>query len=303
VNFELPTFLTSKETNINFKFVKNPKTLEFLKKSSTNRELFKIMMASMRTHKKKPVGFFKESLISYHNQIVDDIANYINNGIKESFLAFQEFKDVFLMNEEEESPWNEYGTPVTTAFPSFSEVTKKEVKNVEAPLESLKKLKSKAVSTAAENIALILYDICPIHIGVMKLIEDIQEKEKIKIIICQVGNVFRNMDTIEESSKHIFTETDNVTQLVILKYPTYKNLIDILKGKSMNIKLIASPEKMYNDFCFQTGKKPEHFDPTENLDTEKVINSLKADLYNDFRKLTPDKMHNYYHKLRDDLRK
>jgi hypothetical protein len=63
VDFELPTFLTRSEASVNFKFVTNPETLELLNAKSVNRELFKIMMASMRAHKKKPFGFFKKELV------------------------------------------------------------------------------------------------------------------------------------------------------------------------------------------------------------------------------------------------
>jgi hypothetical protein len=100
VDFDLPKFLTREESQVNFKFVTEPETLELLQKSNTNRELFKILLASLRTHKKKPVGFFTKELISHHNELVDKVADYINanNAIKENltFFTFQEFRKTFL---------------------------------------------------------------------------------------------------------------------------------------------------------------------------------------------------------------
>ena len=116
VDFELPAFLSRAESNVNFKFVKDAETLSSLEKSNTNRELFKILMASMRSHKKKPSGFFTKELVYHHNTLVDKIADYIDNGtssddkkssntLKEaSFFSFQEFKKVFLT---ESNNWQE----------------------------------------------------------------------------------------------------------------------------------------------------------------------------------------------------
>ena len=106
VDFELPRFLTREESGVNFKFVKDPETLELLKVSNTNRELFKILLASMRSHKRKASGFFSKELISHHNELVDKIADYINSNLKESFFTFEEFRNVFL---GESNMWQEYG--------------------------------------------------------------------------------------------------------------------------------------------------------------------------------------------------
>lgn len=112
VDFELPAFLSRAESNVNFKFVKDPETLSALEKSNTNRELFKILMASMRSHKKKPSGFFTKELIYHHNALVDKIADYIDNTVSSedkrtpstlkeaSFFSFQEFKKVFLTESD-----------------------------------------------------------------------------------------------------------------------------------------------------------------------------------------------------------
>lgn len=116
VDFELPAFLSRAESNVNFKFVKDPETLSALEKSNTNRELFKILMASMRSHKKRPSGFFTKELIYHHNTLVDKIADYIDNEVspedkkttntlkEASFFSFQEFKKVFLT---ESNNWQE----------------------------------------------------------------------------------------------------------------------------------------------------------------------------------------------------
>lgn len=106
IDFELPEFLTRKDAELNFEFVKNAKTKEILRESNTNRELFKILLASMRSHKKRASGFFSQELISHHNALVDKIKDYINGNIKESFFSFEEFKNTFL---NETTDWDEYG--------------------------------------------------------------------------------------------------------------------------------------------------------------------------------------------------
>jgi len=107
IDFELPQFLTRRDAELNFEFVKNEKTRRLLRDSNTNQELFKILLASMRSHKKKASGFFTKELIVHHNQLVDKIKDYINGNIKESFFSFEEFKNTFI-NESED--WDEFGT-------------------------------------------------------------------------------------------------------------------------------------------------------------------------------------------------
>ena len=97
VNFDMPAFLTREESNSDFNFVTNPDTLKLLKKSNTNRELFKIFLASLRSRKKKPSGFFTKELLFNHNQIVDKIADFCSKNVLENtFYSFDEFKSVYL---------------------------------------------------------------------------------------------------------------------------------------------------------------------------------------------------------------
>ncbi len=102
VDFELPSFLSRAESNVNFKFVKEPEILSALEKSNTNRELFKIMMASMRSHKKRPSGFFSKELVYHHNALVDKIADFIDEGVKidkKNYMPTEKFITEVLKNQ------------------------------------------------------------------------------------------------------------------------------------------------------------------------------------------------------------
>ena len=187
VDFELPAFLSRTESNVNFKFVKEPEVLTALEKNNTNRELFKILMASMRSHKKRASGFFSQELIYHHNALVDKIADYIDEGVKSSdkknsttlkeatLVSFQEFKKVFLTEsnswQEEfgketqdevesvnvndvtlinEEVYNEDDDKLTekVVFPTYTEIKKSQsLDTVYKPLTVLSKMFSPTAST------------------------------------------------------------------------------------------------------------------------------------------------------------
>jgi cytidyltransferase-like protein len=223
VDFELPKFLTREESGVNFNFIKNLDTKSLLDKSNTNRELFKILLASMRSHKKRSSGFFSKELVFHHNELVDKIADYINSfsSIKEStFFSFREFKTVFL---GESSSWQEdFGKdlgddveitesdivsinevssfiesntdviPQETAadansFPTFTHVSKSQtLDSVKKPLDVLKKLFSSNTtedSSKKTPVCIIKGKFQPFHNGHLTIIEDACKESGMKVFL------------------------------------------------------------------------------------------------------------------------
>lgn len=309
IDFELPKFLTRAEAEVNYNFVKDPETLELLKKSSVNREIFKIMLASMRAHKKKPFGFFKKELIWHHNQLVDKIADYVNIGIKESFMAFNQFREVFLVNEGEKN-WEEFGVNGVerideVSFPTFQDIErpKKEEKR-NSFIDVLKKI----ASTDAEaeqnlnSINVIVTKTMPYHKGITTALKDIKEQTGKKTLLILVGNPFANLDTFKALSQEFLDDQKkNLEGILIFSRPSYAEVPSYLATKKLNLSHFCGNKEHYDDFCKQTSMSPEYIHPNDYFGTEIPLVSLRDGDYNRFREVSPQVTHNYFYKLKNDL--
>lgn len=310
VDFELPKFLTRSEAEVNFKYIKDQETLDLLKMSNVNREIFKIMLASMRAHKKKPFGFFKKELIWHHNQLVDKIADYINTGLKESFLAFQEFREVFLMNEGEKN-WEEFGVHRTerideAGFPVFAEIEKpKKVEKSTAHLDTLKKISFIDKPTAGtHDVNVIVTKTMPYHNGIVTAMKDAFQQTGKKSVVVMLGQPFANTEAFESLSREFIEEYKNwIEGVIVCLKPSYRGATDYFKKKQMNPSHFCGNKGAFSDFLLQTSYQPEYISPNDYFGTEIPLVSLRDGDFNSFRSTCPTVTHNYFHKLKHDLQK
>jgi hypothetical protein len=306
IDFELPFFLTREEAKINYKFVTDEETLELLKKSSTNRELFKIMLASMRAHKKKPFGFFKKELIWHHNQLVDKIADYINSGLKESFLSYDEFREVFMINENEQE-WEEYGVSKLNevGFPSYSEVIKPAKQAPPSYLEVLRAI-------AQDNLygedligsSVVICDTAPYHNGILAALKDVNEITGKKSILCMIGDPFADMESYKQLSAEFMDQYKNLLHTtVILSRPHFENLKKITDEKKLKIEHLYCNKDLAEDFMIQSGDHSvNHIDSNDTLKRTKVLDYLRDGDLDSYKKLCLPVSHNYFYKLKNDLK-
>lgn len=305
VDFELPAFLTREEASVNFKFVTNPETLDLLKARSVNRELFKIMMASMRAHKKKPFGFFKKELIWYHNQLVDKIADYIDSGLKENLLAFQEFKETFLINENIDD-WEEYGLyKVTEALPAYSEI-KRPARTSPKYLEVLQRIAQNLepfIDEITEDAALVMCPTAPYHNGIVTALKDVKSESGCKSILCMVGMPFNELETYKEISQSFLEENkDLLHTILVLKNPNFSTLSSMAKEKKLKIKSFCGSTDAYNDFQVQSGlSEISHIEGRDNLETSKPMQYLRSGDIEKFKKICVPLVHNSFYKLKNSL--
>jgi hypothetical protein len=307
VDFDLPDFLTREEASVNFKFVTNPETLELLKARSVNRELFKIMMASMRAHKKKPFGFFKKELIWYHNQLVDKIADYIDSGLKENLLAFQEFKETFLVNENIEE-WEEYGLQkmITEGFPTYAEVKKPARAGSPKYLEVLQKIAQELTPLAdqiTEDAAVVVCPTAPYHNGIVTALRDVKGESGCKSILCMIGIPFNELDTYREVSQSFLEENkDLLHTILVMKSPNFSTITSMAKQKNLKIKSFCGAQDSFNDFRVQSGlSEISHIDGKDNLETTKPMQYLRSGDIEKFKKICVPLVHNSFYKLRNSL--
>jgi hypothetical protein len=328
IDFDLPLFLTREEAKLNYKFVTNEETLELLKVSSTNRELFKIMLASMRSHKKKPFGFFKKELLWHHNQLVDKIADYVDSGVSESFLSYTEFREVFLVNENVEN-WEEWGvnnvSEVTDEeFPALTETiqidteeplilteaglpTYLEVAKTKRPyltvLSNLAKGETSEPQEGLKSTSLVICKTTPFHSGILTALKDAKDITGKKSILCMVGHPFTDMESFRNmTAEFINAHKDLLHTVSIVKYPQHNDVLALAKSKKLKIDHLYCNKDHCNDYKIQTGHiDVHHTHSNDNLEENDIMGCIKHGDIAKYRKICLPLTHNYFYKLKNDL--
>jgi hypothetical protein len=80
--FEIPPFFFEDKFKINTDLIKNEHTRGLIKKNDKLEYLFKIILSSFRTIKKKPIGVFTERSLELFNSMVRDIQRLIDKHLK-----------------------------------------------------------------------------------------------------------------------------------------------------------------------------------------------------------------------------
>lgn len=323
VDFELPKFLSKEEFNVNFKFVKDPETLSALEKSNTNRELFKILLASMRSHKKKPSGFFTKELIFHHNELVDKIADFVDypsKSLKEaSFFSFQEFKKVFLTenaNWQEEFGQGEEDTfekidlvslNEEKIFPTYDEVHKsKTLDLVSKPLIVMKRILGEETVNDSKKktpVCLMMGKFQPFHNGHASSIEDATKASGMKVFLVVTNKRLPGnfSQSLHKSIMEEVVNTDkNVCGYIFTDGRSIKEVIKQLPGNYSGEAFAGS-----EDECFDVNiQSPElkTFPMTKHISTSQVIKRVKDEDYDNYRKLVPAPFHNFFYKIRNEVK-
>lgn len=315
VDFELPKFLTREESEVNFSFVKDPETLNNLQKSNTNRELFKIMLASMRSHKKKPSGFFTKELIQHHNQLVDKIADYVSGTLKETtFYTYQEFKSVYLSESE---AWQEFGKESLdevekteySEFPSYKDVKILNDSPLEEPqvMTVLRRIFSQEEDSSPKKkktkICLMKGKFQPFHNGHYSVATDAEKATGMKVVLAVVNKrlPFGFSETLHRS----------ILDEVIQNHPSIKAYI-FTNGRSLSeiirdlpdayeIGAFAGSPEECEDVKLQLGKDFPIFSTTKHMSSNLVLQKLKDEDFDGYKKLVPSNLHNYFYKIKNEL--
>jgi len=340
VDFELPTFLSRAESNVNFKFVKDPEVLSALEKNNTNRELFKILMASMRSHKKRPSGFFTKELIYHHNTLVDKVADYIDPGVSSdtrrsstalkeaSFYSFQEFKKVFLT--ESENWQEEFGKDVPEAekldeslfeesamvtenlevpeIPVFVDVKKSRMLDaVSRPLSVLSKMVKQPETVQNQKkrvpVCLTMGKFLPFHNGHSTVIEDANTASGCKVFLVVVTKRLKtalSRELHESMIKTAIEKDKNVCGYIFTEGRTIGEVV-LEIPKEFEVKAFAGSEDECRDISIQTGKNIEAYPMTKHITSGSVMKKIKDEDYQGFRKLVPAAIHNFFYKIKNEL--
>jgi phosphopantetheine adenylyltransferase len=340
VDFELPAFLSRAESNVNFKFVKDPEVLSELEKSNTNRELFKIMMASMRSHKKRPSGFFSKELIYHHNALVDKVADYIDEGVKSSdkkstttlkeasLVSFREFKKVFLT---ESNTWQEeFGKEVqeekvaihvdeesqeddhleeNVIFPTYDAIKKSQtLDTVSKPLAVLNKIvfNSPAEETTKKKtpVCVLMGKFQPFHNGHKTIIQDANTASGCKVFLVITTKRIPSNGISRDLHKSMIDEAlagnKDICGYIFSDGRSIGEVIKDIPDK-YNVKAFAGSEEECEDISTQTKRSLETYPMTRHVSSKQVFQKIKEEDYDGYKKLVPSTLHNYFYKLRNEI--
>jgi nicotinic acid mononucleotide adenylyltransferase len=263
------------------------------------------MMASMRTHKRKPSKFFTKDLIFHHNKLVDDIADYINQNIKESFCTFEEFRNVFL---KESASWQEeFGNEspedaedFTKVIPTFFDSAEEKVI---APMKVFKKmvLPSKTEKKKTTQICLMKGKFFPFHNGHMTSVEDASSASGMKVFLVITRK--KSSKFPEELHKQLMDEIVNSNSKIAgYIFSDGLSIFEIerdLPGK-FTIGAFAGSQKECDDYQNQGGQN-QVIRVEKHLSSKKVLQKIREEDIENFRKLVPKSLHNYFHKIKNEV--
>jgi hypothetical protein len=321
VDFELPKFLTREESDVNFNFVKDPETKKALSSNNTNRELFRILMASMRSHKRKPSGFFTKDLIFHHNELVDKIADFVGSTIKESeFYTFKEFKAVYLTESEE---WQEeFGKEkmdeaenvefigndvpgVPMEFPTYDQVIKPEPPTSK-PIEVLRKLFTPDPEEKTEKkmtkVCVMTGKFQPFHNGHYSVATDAEKETGMKIFL--VINNRRKTNFSEELQRNMLDEIvskhKSISGYVFSDGRSLREAVRDLPEK-YTMGAFAGSEEECEDAKAQMGKDFMAVPLTKHVKSKAILQKIKEEDQESFKKLMPKELHNFFYKLKNEV--
>jgi hypothetical protein len=92
VDFSEPTFLKSKEFELNRRFIENEKTLSLMSEDRSYEQLFKIMLAGLRKKRRRTYGLLTQSMINQINLLIDEIRDIVDVQVNEGFMDFSTFR-------------------------------------------------------------------------------------------------------------------------------------------------------------------------------------------------------------------
>jgi hypothetical protein len=210
VDFDKPDYLKSEEFALNKDLIQDTEVISYLDKDESYIDILQMILNSFRKFKRKPHGFFTEGLIKQFNQLVEEIASYINAKRKErieeslglpSFVWFKKAGSRFNVDYEEETEEieenllsdlsdntgmllesenvNQVEEEDTSEFFSFKDFKKVVSTNKE-------KKKIKILNESNESVNVIIGKFQPFNNGHLKMCSRVKKENNLPIFLCVV---------------------------------------------------------------------------------------------------------------------
>ena len=207
VDFDKPEYLKSDEFALNKDLIQDTEVISYLDKDEPYIDILQMILNSFRKFKRKPHGFFTDGLVKQFNQLVEEIASYINAKRKErieeslglpTFVWFKKAGSRFNIEYEEESEeidekllsentdiilesenLNEESEDDTSEFFSFKDFKKVVSTNKE-------KKKIKILNESNDKVNVIIGKFQPFNNGHLKMCSRVKKENDLPVFLCVV---------------------------------------------------------------------------------------------------------------------
>lgn len=319
--YQIPDFMKAPEFKINLNYIENIKTLELISGNQKFGELFKMFLALFRRKKKKISDFISPLITKYQNRIVDEIVDKLKEGNESSFPSFEQFMSVY---GEDISEKINYNIPdiIETAEPLNEDA---HMKVLGFWQQAFDHQYEKNEFKKGKDVVLMVGKFQPFNNKHIQEMKQLFSTTKKKIILVQVNKneQSKRYPISEKLSEEMLNcvKEDNlkmVEGIKIVKENRLRKFIQNLKESKYNPVLISSNEK-YFEYLNQQKKFDELYEKDELLNSiklvefsnknteqlsnsEKIYNSIIEDNILEYKKLVPKPLHEYYYKLKEEIK-
>jgi hypothetical protein len=288
---ELPEYLKRPEFELDKSLIKDKEVVNLVKRSETYQEIYKILLNFFRKNRKKSsAGFFNESLLRQLNLIIDKIRNIINgNKIYEGlFPSFGEF----------------IGSTLGDVVLSEHEAAEA-IENRKKPVE----------------INLLIGRFQPITIGHIKCAEALMQKNGKPVVLVAIKPQKPNLNSpfSVAETKMFLEKTQQYYPEIIhsVKLIPQGGIEEVLQSLDSNLVPLlwgASPKRI-DDYAIQydyikkrkipikLNSKFKLIELPSFIDSKEVIEAIREENFEKFKKLVPQSVHPQFFNLKKELDK
>ena len=143
VDFSEPSFLKSKDFELNKRFIENEKTLELMSLDRSYEQLFKIILAGLRKKRRRTYGLLTQSMINQINLLIDEIRDLVEMPLVEGFMDFSTFRifkdellnkfmdpDELVSTEYDDAPSKKTATVIVARPILFTKALEKKIRDI-----------------------------------------------------------------------------------------------------------------------------------------------------------------------------
>lgn len=334
VNFEKPEFLKHESFKLNKKFITDKEVLKYLEEDEVYEDILQLILNSFRKFKRKAYGLFTDELIKQFNNLVEDIATYINIKKEEkineyhdipSFLLFKKMKKDFEIIEERneyniieiiKNKKNKYKNMKENNMILESLNTKK-YKNILFQNKPIKKVK--LLNEDKQKVNILIGKFQPFNNGHLKMCLRAQKENNLPIFLCvvypNIKNSIKYPFSIELIKKSIELLISNNQKLfagykiieselledIIIAINKLVNPISIFVGENDINNILLQYKWLKNKYNFNEDIKI--FKTPQWLKNSEIRNLIKNENFLEFKDKVPQEISTFFYEYVKELKK
>lgn len=300
IKFNLPKYLTKPEFDLNDLNIKNHTTFQIVNTSKTYREIFKLFLLLFKQKRTKKDEFILDSVIKFQNDIFDKI----------SWITDYDTYEDISNTQQDEYDENNIENDTITEEENLGDISNMKIISLWQKMFEKTPLNEQAYKDLFDVI-LLVDDFQPFNNNNLDLCQRIYDKYNIPIILVQINNNKTYKPISVDTSKNIFTNvvneySDIFKGFVISKKNSIETIIENLDD--YKITNIFTNNKYLNYFNIQfkyinDNINIEDFDSLNEYINIDLIGYIKQDNVLQYKRNTPECIHNLYEIIKKDLNK